>query len=466
MPVLTFSLSPEATERIFELLQCLAKFGDAVSIEAKGDKFTLTALNSSRTAYASFALDARSFFLDYDFDANSQASGQASGGDRFTCQLYNKALQAVFKGRAGDPRRPETAIERCDVSIHDGEESAECRLIVKMLSKHGMTKTYRLTYEAVEVMHALFDKAAATQGFRISSRILREYSEHFAPKTEQLDMVAQEGKVTFTSFTERSVDQKGMLQQPLETAIAIHTEDFEDFHMQQDLHIVINVNDFRAIAIHAETLRGPVTARFSAPNRPLQFEYQNFGVHSEFTLMTTGDRRGIASAPGSNVKYVSTRANGTSSSRQPSIASLQGGGPALNEPRPTTRPNAAKPVSIESQRPTLRDQVSTMGASMADDEDPDPDSLFVPDGGAEEDQAWDAPNYENDEDEMLGWDASNDNFTASMRPTIRDLSGRSTAQQSGRGTNNSDALKPRRQADLERGIEPTQRLSQLHGMFD
>lgn len=116
-------------------------------------QFTLTALNSSRTAYASFALDARSFFLDYDFDANSQASG----GDRFTCQLYNKvggvrqqtlaqltdkqALQAVFKGRAGDPRRPETAIERCDVSIHDGEESAECRLIVKMLSKHGTLKS-------------------------------------------------------------------------------------------------------------------------------------------------------------------------------------------------------------------------------------------------------------------------------------------------------------------------------------
>lgn len=74
-----------------------------------------------------------------------------------------------------------------------------------------MTKTYRLTYEAVEVMHALFDKAAATQGFRISSRILREYSEHFGPKTEQLDIVAQEGKATFTSFTERSVDQKGMI---------------------------------------------------------------------------------------------------------------------------------------------------------------------------------------------------------------------------------------------------------------
>lgn len=76
-----------------------------------------------------------------------------------------------------------------------------------------MTKTFRLTYESVEVMHALFDKTSATQGFRISSRILREYSEHFGPKTEQLDMVAQEGKVVFTSFTEKSTDSKGTVNQ-------------------------------------------------------------------------------------------------------------------------------------------------------------------------------------------------------------------------------------------------------------
>lgn len=85
---------------------------------------------------------------------------------------------------------------------------------MKMVSKHGMTKTYRLTYEAVEVMHALFDKTAATQGWRISSKVLREYIEYFGPKTEQLDMLAQEGerKIIFTSFTEKIQDGKGGLR--------------------------------------------------------------------------------------------------------------------------------------------------------------------------------------------------------------------------------------------------------------
>jgi cell cycle checkpoint control protein RAD9A len=58
-------------------------------------------------------------------------------------------------------------------------------------------------------MHALFDKLSAPQGWRISSRILREYVEYFGPKTEQLDMLAQDGKAIFTSFTEKIQDGKG-----------------------------------------------------------------------------------------------------------------------------------------------------------------------------------------------------------------------------------------------------------------
>lgn len=72
-----------------------------------------------------------------------------------------------------------------------------------------MTKTYRLTYEPVEVMHALFDRTAASQGWTISARVLREYIEYFGPKTEQLDLLAQDGKAIFTSFTEKLQDGKG-----------------------------------------------------------------------------------------------------------------------------------------------------------------------------------------------------------------------------------------------------------------
>lgn len=60
------------------------------------------------------------------------------------------------------------------------------------------------------MMHAMFDKTIATNGWKISSRVLRECIEYFGPRTEQLDMVAKEGKAVFTSFTEKIMDGKGM----------------------------------------------------------------------------------------------------------------------------------------------------------------------------------------------------------------------------------------------------------------
>jgi cell cycle checkpoint control protein RAD9A len=41
MAVLSFSLTPEATGRVYEALVCLAKFGESVAIEARGDKVCL-----------------------------------------------------------------------------------------------------------------------------------------------------------------------------------------------------------------------------------------------------------------------------------------------------------------------------------------------------------------------------------------------------------------------------------------
>lgn len=43
----------------------------------------------------------------------------------------------MFKGRAHESRGRETAIERCDVTLQDEPDKTECRLIIKMLCKHG-----------------------------------------------------------------------------------------------------------------------------------------------------------------------------------------------------------------------------------------------------------------------------------------------------------------------------------------
>lgn len=316
-----------------------------------------------------------------------------------------------------------------------------------------MTKTYRLTYESAEVMHALFDRAAANQGWRISSRVMREYVEYFGPKTEQLDLCASDGKVIFTSFTEKIQDGKEVLKQPMETAITLHTEDFEDFHMQENVHITINVRDFKAMVMHAETLHTPISAYFSYPTRPLQFSYQNQGINCSFTLMTMGDYRGASSTP--NPNFISTR----SASRQPSIAPAPMQSRNASEMPPPARPaprlNAEKPpLSSQSQRKPLRPQSNQ---PLAPEPDPDEDSLFLPAG--DDERTWDPPNFDNDEEEeeMLGWDAGNDMRGSEPHPTFRDSQRPTPASRPERQQSNP--------SQWEDGLEPTQRLSQVRSFM-
>lgn len=74
----------------------------------------------------------------------------------------------------------------------------------------GVLKTYRLTYESVAPMHAVFSRDSANNAWSIASKTLREFIEHFGPGTEQLDIYSENGRVSFTSYTEKIISGKGI----------------------------------------------------------------------------------------------------------------------------------------------------------------------------------------------------------------------------------------------------------------
>lgn len=160
------------------------------------------------------------------------------------------------------------------------------------------------------------------------------------------------------------------------------------------MHVVISVKDFKAIVTHAETLRGSLSAQFSRPSRPLQFSYDSHGIHCEFTLMTTGDHRGAP--PASQARAVTSRA----ASKQPSSAAPPSASTRTTNMPPPTRP---PPPSSQLQRRPLG--ALNGGASASAPAETDPDSLFVP-LGIDDERRWDPPDYENEAEDMLGWDAS------------------------------------------------------------
>ena len=60
------------------------------------------------------------------------------------------------------------------------------------------------------MMQAIFNRSRATNVWKMQAKMLRELSEYFGPRTEQLDIYSEEGNVTLTSYTEKVVHGKGL----------------------------------------------------------------------------------------------------------------------------------------------------------------------------------------------------------------------------------------------------------------
>ena len=115
----------------------------------------MTALNPTKSAYASFTLIGNKFFTRFLYSP-PRLHGQLAK-DKFTCKIHNKvwcllisllkwlkapeALIPVFKGRAVDPtREKDTSIEKCEVVVEDGPGETKSRFIIKMTCRNGRHK--------------------------------------------------------------------------------------------------------------------------------------------------------------------------------------------------------------------------------------------------------------------------------------------------------------------------------------
>lgn len=225
----------------------------------------------------------------------------------------------------------------------------------------------------------------------------------------------------------------------MHTSVAIDTKDFDHFLVEEKLHVAISVKDFKAIVSHADTLRIPVVARYSRPCRPLQLSYESGGMMCEFTLMTRGESDEGATAP-SNGDARELSARPSSRPSQPGSVRYNVNA-ATREPEPndaTTRPaqQPPQPVVQESAQQTTQQPPASI------------DPLFVP---ADDDHQWDEPNFADDDEDMLGWDAHTDQeaLRMSLGGPIQD-SGPTAATSEGQGGT---------------AIPPTQRISQVCDVF-
>ena len=193
--------------------------------------------------------------------------------------------------------------------------------------------------------------------------------------------------------------QLEVFKQPLHTSVAVDTVEFEEFSVEDKLHVAISVKDFRAVVLHADALGVSVSAQYSHPSRPMQLSYDRDGIVCRFTLMTTGYFRGGTATPAPLIAPGAL----TGSTRREYRATAAPESTASPERSLPARPRTGARTSVR----TLTGQSKQRYSQVPPKPSADYDSLFFPE--RDEDQRWNDDGPRNEDEGLLGWDASANN---------------------------------------------------------
>lgn len=179
-------------------------------------------------------------------------------------------------------------------------------------------------------------------------------------------------------------------------------DEFDNVEVQDKLHIIISVKDFRGILQHAQMTSGALTSSYSNPGRPMKLSYGTDGVQCEFILMTVGEKDALTQKhknPKGSVAKVTPAPQLDAASHRGS--SVTGG----NQPEPPALRPPQHKTPIRPRHPAFEMRPSPMQPPATTRSD----SLFVDQD--ENDEQWEPVNPDEEEEEDTGrleWNATDE----------------------------------------------------------
>ncbi|GAA5887391.1 hypothetical protein JCM16303_004268 [Sporobolomyces ruberrimus] len=314
-----------ALKQFVRALTCLTRFGEDLDFNVQSNHCSISTVNSSRTAFGVVNLFP-TFFQSYHLSDTNE-------GGRFKFSVNGKSLLS--------PLRPKSAntIESCTIQIggsddpnlarlEPGVDAGECRIVIRLNCQHGIVKTHRLTYSNPNTNNwARFDKSNCTSTWKASSRVLREWMDHFYLRsgahalTDEITFYCSSLTCRLKSFVDNSFEQTMsendiMTSRPLTTELSVDVGDFDIWEIPDFTTPIITfaLKEFKAIINLSEALSLPITAHFTEGGKPLQIEVEGDYLESHFVVATTNydsSRGGGGSeASGSGSVKVSATMNG------------------------------------------------------------------------------------------------------------------------------------------------------------
>ncbi|XP_077996119.1 cell cycle checkpoint control protein RAD9A-like isoform X2 [Glandiceps talaboti] len=259
-------------------IHCLSKIGEDLYIEPLDHGLALRTVNSSRSAYACFTF-APTFFYIYDDGRVLNSSQQIQDEDSaFKCKITMKSCLSVFKSLS----TIEKTVEKCKIKLNNSDS----RLTFTLYCKHGITKTYNLTYQETESLQAVFSKDLCPNKLVAQSRLLCDAVSNFQTSQEEISIIVSPERVSLKNYVDDEPDPTRVMH----TEMCLLPEEFEDYTIGIDTEVTFCLKELRAILSFADSCGLQISVIFEMLGKPIVFCLDGEGVfEASFVLATLAE---------------------------------------------------------------------------------------------------------------------------------------------------------------------------------
>ncbi|NXU19559.1 RAD9A protein, partial [Pardalotus punctatus] len=252
----------------------LSRIGDELYLEPTESGLSLRAVNSSRSAFASF-LFAPLFFQLYE--------PGIAGPDTelFRCKVHMKSFLGVFRSLPS----LEKSVGKCLILL----KPRASRLVLQLHCKYGVTKTHNLAFQECERLQAVFDTQSCTSRLCAPARVLAEAVVHFPLTLAEVTLgTGPGGKISLQNY----VEEAGESCRPSKTMVTqlwLAEDEFQSVAVAPGSHITFCLKEFRGLLSFAEASNLPLTIHFDEPGRPVVFTLDDSVLEVHLVLATLSD---------------------------------------------------------------------------------------------------------------------------------------------------------------------------------
>lgn len=269
-------------------IHCLSRIGDELYLEALSQGLALRTVNSSRSAYACFLFN-ESFFISYD-DGSNDLSQDSPEEDLLKCKIAMKSCLSAFKSM----NTIEKTVDQCKIDLN----IKEARLVFLLYCRHGITKTYNLTFQECETLQAVFSKDMCPNFMTSQAKILNDAVCNFPNNQEEITFLVCPETFKVKNYVDDEPDPTKVIH----TEMMLAPEEFDNYQIGVDTDVTFCLKELRAILAFAEFSSQPMNVHFETGGKPIVFSMDGDSTYeADFVLATLVDHESSVSSSQASV---------------------------------------------------------------------------------------------------------------------------------------------------------------------